>query len=100
MDKETKEILSDADHIRSLLDSDGWKIIKAKLDSRILDLQNIHNLDMSDISTLAAQLASRKMAVDIIWSWLKQDVVGFVEQQESNAAKVIEKGIENFIERQ
>lgn len=83
-DKETKEILSEADHVNAMIGSDGWKSVKAKLDARILDLQNIHNLDMADISTLPAQLAARKMAVDIIFSWLKSDVHGFVEQQKSN----------------
>lgn len=90
-DRETQEILTDADHVKALIGSDGWKIVKAKLDQRVLDLQNINNLDLTKIETLAAQLAARKMAVDEIWAWLKGDIYGFVEQQESNNQKMQEK---------
>lgn len=96
-DKETKQILSEADHVKSLLGSDGWRIIKAKLDERILDLQNISNLDMGKVDTLPAQLAARKMAVEHVFEWLKKDVYGFVEQQESNGQKLTETP-ENYIE--
>lgn len=98
-DKETKQILSEADHIKSMLRSDGWKSVYAKLQTRLLDLQNIHNLDMTKPETLPIQLASRTMAVQEIWAWLNQDVIGFVEQQENNNAKITEKGIEDFIDR-
>lgn len=100
MDTETKQILTDADHVKSMLNSDGWRIVKAKLDERILDLQNINNLDLTKPETLSIQLAARKMAVDEIWSWLRGDVMGFVEQQTNNTAKLIDKGVEDFIGRQ
>lgn len=99
-DKETKQILTEADYVKSLLMSDGWKSIYGKLQNRLLDLQNIHNLDMSKPETLPIQLASRTMAVQVIWDWLKQDVTGFVEQQENNTAKLVDKGIESFIGRE
>lgn len=99
-DVETKEILSEADHVKGMILSDGWKSVKAKLDTRIVDLQNINNLDVNDIANLPAQLAARKMAVDMLFTWLKTDVYGFVEQQESNNRQLIEKGIESFIGRE
>lgn len=100
MDKETQEILSEADHVKSMLNSKGWKSVYGKLQNRIMDLQNIANLDMTKPDTLAIQLASRTMAVSYIMDWLKLDVTGFVEQQESNNAKLIDKGIESFIDRE
>lgn len=100
MDKETKEILSEADHIKSMLNSDGWKSVFAKLQTRLLDLQNIHNLDMTKPETLPIQLASRTMAVATIWDWVRQDITGFVEQQESNNAKMTDNKIESFISRE
>lgn len=98
-DKETKEILSTADHVKSMIQSDGWKHVYGRLQERILDLQNINNLDMTKVDTLATQLAARKMAVDEMWAWLKLDVFGFVEQQETNNQKqdVIK---DSFIERE
>jgi hypothetical protein len=97
-DVETAKILTEADHVKSLLDSQGWQSIYSKLSQRILDLQNINNLDLTDPTTLSTQLAARKMAVEHIWEWLKNDVFGFVEQQESNAQKLQEKP-EEFIDR-
>ena len=98
-DADTSKVLTDAEHVRNLVESQGWAVIKSKLDARILDLQNINNLDLTDPATLNVQLASRKMAVDSIWGWLKEDVYGFIEQQEKNSADLTEKG-EQFIERQ
>lgn len=98
-ENEEQKNLTDADHVKSLLGSDGWKIISEKLHARVLDLQNINNLDVTKVDTLPTQLAARKMAVDAIWAWLKGDVHGFVEQQESNSQKLIEKG-ETFVERE
>lgn len=98
-DNETTQLLTDADHVKNMTDSQGWGVVKAKLDQRILDLQNINNLDLVKIETLPQQLAARKMAVDEIWAWLKQDVYGFVQQQESNNQDLSDKQ-EEFIGRE
>ena len=97
-DKDTQEILTEADHVKSLLASEGWNSIYGKLQTKLLDLQNIYNLDMTDPNTVNVQLASRKMAVETIMAWLKGDVFGFVEQQEANNRP---KPVENepFIEQ-
>lgn len=99
MDRETKEILSEADHVKAMIGSDGWKSVYGKLQNRIIDLQNINNVDMDKPDSVATQIIARKMAVQEIWTWLKSDVFGFVEQQESNNAKIVERGIESFIDR-
>ena len=99
MDKNEIKVLTDADQVLGMTESEGWKLVKAKLDTRLLDLQNINNLDLTDVATLPTQLAARKMAVDIIWDWLKQDVYGFVEQQANSIQKTVEEP-ENFINRE
>ena len=98
-DKDTSEVLSQADHVQSMLNSDGWKVVYDKLQTKIIDLQNISNIDMTKPETLGVQLAARRMAVDLIWAWLKGDVVGFVDQQKLNNQKMSEK-IDSFIERE
>lgn len=97
-DKDTEQILTEADHVRSMLGSDGWKYVKDKFDTKVLDLQNIHNLDYTDVNSLATQLAARKMAVQYMSDWYFKDVLGFVEQQEANNRP---KPVENepFIEQ-
>lgn len=98
-DNETKQILSTADHVISMTNSDGWKYVYSKLQERIADLQNINNLDLLKPDTITTQLLSRKMAVDEIYAWLKLDVFGFVEQQKNNTAKLTENS-ESYIETQ
>lgn len=97
MDTESSKQLTEAQHVENMVNSDGWNIVKAKLDAKILDLQNINNLDITAIDTLPAQLAARKMAVDIVFGWLKGDVYGFIEQQRNNL--ISPKPIDDFIDR-
>lgn len=99
LEPDTQKELTDAEEVANLIQSTGWGVIKGKLDERILDLQNINNLDLTAIDTVAAQIAARKMASDLIFAWLKQDVFGFVEQQSVNSQNLIDKQEEGFINR-
>lgn len=99
METEEGKQMTLADHVQSMLQSDGWKYAKEKLDQKILDLQNINNLDMTKPETLGIQLAARKMAVDEIWAWLKGDIYGFIEQQKVANEKLADKP-EDFIGRE
>lgn len=99
-DQDTKKILSDADHVKAMTESDGWKIVKAKLDERIIDLQSMATLDRTKPETLNIQIDGRLLAVDTMFTWLKADIYGFVEQQELNNQKMLEKGIDSFIGRE
>lgn len=67
----------EAQHIQNLIESDGWKIVEQKVRDRILDLQNINNIDEAN---LAVDLKARIMASKLLFDWLKSDVYGAVEQ--------------------
>jgi len=97
-DKDTQEILTEADHVKYMTESDGWKSVKGKLDQKILDLQNMANLDRT--KPLEAQIDGRMMAADIFFQWLKNDIYGFVEQQEANNQKMLDKNVDDFIGRE
>ena len=84
MDAETKQILTDADEIKATLSGRGWSIIKAKLDTLILDLQNIHNIEGTTSDDMMMSLKARAMASKLLFDWLKNDVYGTVEQAEAN----------------
>lgn len=94
LDPETKQLINDAEHVENMLQSQGWSIIKGKLDAKILDLQNINNIDLEKPETLAIQLAGRKMASDLLFAWLGGDVYGFAEQQRANNIQKPEQGSE------
>ena len=97
-DKDTKEILSEADHVKNMLGSDGWKSIKGKLDAKILDLQMIGNVEGNTPDEKIKDMEARGKAVAIIFEWLKSDVYGFVEQQELNNQRIAKEG-DQYIER-
>lgn len=97
IDSETAGQLTDADHVRSMTESDGWRISVAKLHARILDLQNISNLDVK--LPLEPQILGRKLAAEEMYAWLKHDVFGFVEQQENSRNQLVEKKLDDFIGR-
>ena len=99
LEAETKKLVDDANEVSGMLSSRGWSIISGKLDERILDLQNINNIDTSDANTIGVQLAARKMAADLLFDFLKKDVYGFVEQQTANARAMPPRDDE-IIERQ
>lgn len=79
-------MITSAEHVVSLVESQGWAIVKAKLDEKIIDLQNISNIDMTKPETLGTQVAARVLAAQLLFEWLKNDVYGFVQQQKTNNA--------------
>jgi len=99
LDADTQKELTDGEEVSNLIQSRGWAVVKEKLDVKILDLQNINNLDLSTLDTIATQIAARKMASDLIFAWLKDDVFGYVEQQTANNVALRDKRDEGFIER-
>lgn len=98
VDKETKEVLTEGDFVLALTNSQGWNIVKGKLDARILDLQNINNLNLDSKEDMLTDLKSRKMAADLLFAWLKDDIYGFIEQQEANRSALIDPKNGGFIE--
>lgn len=99
VDAETQEQITDGEQVDLMLEGRAWGIVHAKLNEKILDLQNINNIDVTDPTTLATQLLGRKLASDLLFAWLKNDVFGFAQQQRENNPLPIEKDKEGFIER-
>lgn len=93
---EEQKQLTDAEEVESMLQSKGWAVVKAKLDEKILDLQNIHNLDEENLAT---DLKARVVAVKTLFEWVKNDVYGFVEQARSNAKQKQDAADEVYIDR-
>lgn len=97
-DAETKAVITAAEHVLNLTQSEGWRIVKDKLDAKILDLQNIHNIDTADQNKMLTEILGRKLAVDILFNWLKNDVYGFVQQQQANNGTVHKPESEDIID--
>lgn len=84
LDEESQRQLTDSEEVARMLKSAGWQIVEQKLKDKILDVQNIHNIDESN---LAVDLKARIMCAKMLFEWMKDDIYGFVEQAEANLRK-------------
>lgn len=98
-DRETVKILTDGEKIMLLTQHEGWGLVRTKLVDKIIDLQSINNLDPATTpEQLAIDVKARRMAVQIMFEWLKGDVEGSVEQHINNTQLANEK--ETYIVRE
>lgn len=99
VDNETKVELTAAEHIRQMTESEGWAIVYAKLTDKILDLQNINNVDDSSPEKAIADMKARKMAAGILFQWAKQEVYGRLEAQTNTQAALADKEEVDYVDR-
>lgn len=86
-DRETNKVLTEQEKIKSLVDSEGWGVVKSKLLARLTDAMDIGNIDDSSPEKLLTDIRARKIAVGMVWDWLKMDVEGTAEQYVENKPK-------------
>lgn len=99
VDTETKLELTDAEHIRLMTESKGWQLIKAKLDTKILDLQMIGNVTGTTAEEKVRNMEVRAGVVTMLFEWLKNDVYGRVEQAGNVADALQDKGTDDYVDR-
>jgi len=81
IDKSTRKILKDGDHLEDLVKHPGWDIAKRKLTEKILSVGNIMTISKSD--SALEELAARQIAIETIFGWLN-DIEGTVTQHKSH----------------
>lgn len=84
MDEETKKVLTDGDKLKALVESEGWQIVYRKFSDKIMDLQFIANVDDATPEKAFIDMQARKYAVSILMDWMKNDILGTVEQHINN----------------
>lgn len=70
-DAESKAVLSEQEHLTGLVAHTGWAIARAKLVSRVLDLQNAFNIEETTPEKMLIDLQARKMASGVLFDWLR-----------------------------
>lgn len=98
-EREDKQQLTDAQEIEGVLSTRGWSLIKAAFDQRILDLQNINNIDTDEPAKMQTEIRARVLAYKLLFDFLKQDVYGVVEQQRATHSPLIENTESDYIVR-
>jgi hypothetical protein len=99
LDEDTKQELTDAESVILMIESAGWKVVKDKLDAKIIDLQLIGNVEGTTSDEKVKNMEARGMAVSILFDWLKNDIYGYAEQQTLNSQNLRDKEDEGFITR-
>lgn len=84
MDKETQEVISDQELLKQLTEHGGWGIARGLLVEKILTLQSIAGFELTDPQQLMIDIKANKLAAEILFSWLKEDIEGSVSQLEAN----------------
>lgn len=99
LDEETKKELTDAESILFMTESRGWKVVKERLDAKIVDLQLIGNVEGSTPDEKVKNMEARAMAVTILYDWLRDDVYGYIEQQKAASEALQDTNEEGFVSR-
>lgn len=84
MDQETKKILTEGEKLKLLIEHDGWGVAYQRFSDKIMDLQFIENVDDSSPEKALIDMKARKYAVSILLDWMKNDILGAVEQHNNN----------------
>lgn len=98
MDSDTKQVLTDGEKLKLLIEHDGWNIVYQKFSDKIMDLQFIANVDDSSPDKALIDMKARKYAVSILLDWMKNDILGTVEQHINN--NNLKKPIRSYIVRE
>lgn len=98
MDNETKQILTDGEKLKLLTEHEGWHIVYEKFSEKIMDLQFIANVDDSSPEKALIDMKARKYAVVVLMDWMKNDILGAVEQHINN--NNLTKPIRSYILRE
>lgn len=83
LDKDSIRIQNEAKSIIDIIESAAWGPMKQTLVDKIIDLQDINNVDVSSIESIAIDLKARKLAATILFNWM-QEIEGAKSQQEFN----------------
>lgn len=99
LDTETAQQLSIGQHVQGMVGTVGWRIVKEKLDAKIMDLQMIGNVEGNTPEEKVTNMAARGMAVSILFEWLKNDVYGLIEQQNVASEALTDGETNTYIDR-
>jgi hypothetical protein len=99
VDNETKQELTAGENIRLMTESEGWQIVKAQLDAKILDLQMIGNVEGTTAEEKVRNMEVRAGVVAMLYTWLKNDVYGRVEQASNTQDALTDKGTDEYVDR-
>jgi len=72
MDKETKQVISEAERIKYTIDTEGWKIMSRILEDLLEANDSISNLDTIKPEEVLNEIKSRRLAGSIIKDWIDQ----------------------------
>jgi len=98
LDKETKEILSDGEKIKLMVEGDAWSIVRKKMLNQIMDLQSVRNVEIaSNPAEILIDIKARLVVIDTLLNFLRE-IEGMAEQYDSNK-DILQEYTEEFIKK-
>lgn len=86
MDKETQKILTEQQLLSEVTSHQGWAVARRIFSDKILELQNVFDIETATPTTMFRDMQARKKAVEILWAIL-QEVEGAKDVVETNPPK-------------
>lgn len=80
---EDSRLFREGEMLQGFVHSEGWKWAKDRLTEKLMDLQSIMNMDDSSPENVILDLKARRMAVELLMSWLRQ-LEGRADQHQGN----------------
>lgn len=87
-DKETNKILTDQEKIKMLINHEGWPIVRAMFDEKILRLQNVNSVVGTTATAKEKSMEVNKKVSEVLFEIL-QEISGTAEQFDTNGMQPI-----------
>jgi hypothetical protein len=71
-DAKTNEQLNKADELELMCRGNGWRIAKEMLMKKIIELNDISTIDITNVTNLQAEVAGRNMAIATLFTWINE----------------------------
>lgn len=99
LSKEDRDNIMRGEMLRSLVESDGWKVAKEMLDEQINVVKYVSTLDLSgSIEDVGKEAYARAKAVDLIQSWFN-DIQGEIDSYWEHLQTDTEDGEQIIIDK-
>lgn len=77
--REDKAVITKGEMLRSLVESDGWKVAKDMLDERVNKIKYVSTIDTKQsIEDIGKEAFARIIAINMLQSWFN-DIQGAIE---------------------
>ena len=99
-DKETRKIKFEGKKLKEMVEGEGWPIAKKKIMDRLMDAGSVMNFGNElEPQKAVIEIHAKKMAVEMVYQWIVQDIEGTVAQHRANSTDIYKEMKDDYIIR-